>query len=149
MSAETAAATPVIVVGIDGSDSSIDALRWALHQADLVGAGVEAITAWQWPRTMGKVLPFAPDYDPAGDADRLVSEIVDRVAGTFPSSITARARSVQGHPAEVLVEAARHADLLVVGSRGHGTLSGVVLGSVSQYCVAHAESPVLVHRRHR
>ena len=75
----------------------------------------------------------------------MVDDLVGPVAARFPS-VAFRTRSVEGHPGEVLVEASRHAELLVVGSRGHGVLSGVVLGSVSQHCTVHAASPVLVHR---
>jgi nucleotide-binding universal stress UspA family protein len=76
----------------------------------------------------------------------MVDDIVVPVSARYPS-VTVRTRAVEGHPADVLVEASRHADLLVVGSRGHGVLSGIVLGSVSQHCAVHATSPVLVHRR--
>jgi nucleotide-binding universal stress UspA family protein len=148
MSAQVGTSTHTIVAGVDGSDSSIDALRWAFAEAERTGADLEAITAWQWPLTLGAVAPFAPEYDPAGDAQRMLADIVASVAGEFPT-VTVRTRSVEGHPSEVLVEASRHAVLLVVGSRGHGAFAGAVLGSVSQHCVAHAASPVLVHRHHR
>src|SRR5664280_1107719 len=148
MSAQGGTSIHTIVAGVDGSDSSIDALRWAFAEAERTGADLEAITAWQWPLTLGAVAPFAPEYDPAGDAQRMLDDIVAAVAGEFPT-VTVRTRSVEGHPSEVLVEASRHAALLVVGSRGHGAFAGAVLGSVSQHCVAHAASPVLVHRQHR
>ena len=61
-------------------------------------------------------------------------------------NITVRPRAVEGHPAHVLIEASRGAELLVVGSRGHGAFSGMVLGSVSQHCVTQAHCPVLVLR---
>jgi nucleotide-binding universal stress UspA family protein len=75
----------------------------------------------------------------------VLAGIVGPEAERFPS-LTIRARTVEGHAAEVLVEASRHADLLVVGSRGHGAFSGMLIGSVSQHCAAHADSPVVVYR---
>ena len=137
--------SPLVVVGVDGSDASIHALEWAFTQAQLTGAELEVVTAWQWPLSLGMPLPVATGYDPAADAQRALDGMVGPLAARFPT-VAVRTRPVEGHPAEVLVEASRHAGLLVVGSRGHGTLSGALLGSVSQHCVAHAASPVLVHR---
>jgi nucleotide-binding universal stress UspA family protein len=103
------------------------------------------VTTWQWPMSLGPAIPFADDFDPAGDAETVLAGIVGPEAERFPS-LTIRARTVEGHAAEVLVEASRHADLLVVGSRGHGAFSGMLIGSVSQHCAAHADSPVVVYR---
>jgi nucleotide-binding universal stress UspA family protein len=95
--------------------------------------------------SLGPAMPFAQDFDPAGDAETILAGIVRSEADRFPS-LTIQARTVEGHPAEVLVEASRHADLLVVGSRGHGAFSGMLIGSVSQHCTAQAHSPVVVYR---
>jgi nucleotide-binding universal stress UspA family protein len=75
----------------------------------------------------------------------MVHEAVAPVAEAFPA-VAIRTRVVEGNPALALVEASRHAGLLVVGSRGHAEFSGLLLGSVSQHCAAHAACPVLIYR---
>ena len=134
-----------IAVGVDGSDASVGALSWACDLAARTGASVEAITTWQWPMSLGPAIPIPTDYDPAGDARTMVEAIVRPEADRHPS-LAIRLRVLEGHPAEALVEASRHTDLLVVGSRGHGAFSGMLLGSVSQHCASHAASPVLIWR---
>ena len=134
-----------IVVGVDGSDTSVAALEWATGLASRIGASIEAVTTWQWPTGIGPVIPFPEGYDPAGDARTMLESLVQPVADGHPS-VAVRNRIVEGHPAEALVEASRHADLLVVGSRGHGAFSGMLLGSVSQHCATHAASPVVIYR---
>jgi nucleotide-binding universal stress UspA family protein len=133
------------VVGVDGSDTSTAALEWAAALASRIGASVEAVTTWQWPTVVGPAIAFPIDYDPAGDARGMLASLVDPVAVRYPG-VSVTARIVEGHPAETLVAASRHADLLVVGSRGHGAFSGLLLGSVSQHCATHAVSPVLIYR---
>jgi nucleotide-binding universal stress UspA family protein len=134
-----------MVVGIDGSDTSVGALRWACREASLTGAEVEALIAWQWPIGFGSAVPIAADYDPAGDAQTVLEQVVEGLSPEFPR-VRIHLRNIEGHPGEVLVEASRHAELLVVGCRGHGELTGLLLGSVSLYCVTHAACPVLVFR---
>ena len=75
---------PRIVVGVDGSASSVAALNWAAHQADLTGARLEAVTAWQWPSKY-QWMRTPPDYDPAGDAQKGVDAIIDEVRSAHPS----------------------------------------------------------------
>jgi nucleotide-binding universal stress UspA family protein len=133
------------VVGVDGSDTSVAALRWACGEASLTGARIEVLIAWQWPFGFGAAVPIVSGYDPAGDARMLLEAIASGMADEFPS-VEIAVRAVEGHPGEVLVEASRHADLLVVGCRGHGEITGMLLGSVSQHCAAHAASPVLIFR---
>lgn len=137
-----------IVVGVDGSDGSKDALRWAMAQARCTGGTVEAINAWEDPTGYG--FPYAWVSD-SGDSlatltEKMLVESVAEVADKLPDPVTVSTKAVRGQPAEVLVKAAVGATLLVVGSRGHGTFAGIVLGSVSQRCVAHAACPVLVVR---
>ena len=134
-----------IVVGVDGSPSSMTALRWAILQAELTGCAVEAVTAWRLPSRYGfaAVTDRATDFE--GDARKILAEALNEVSSVEPDVII-RSSVVEGHPAEVLVRAAREADILVVGSRGHGGFTEAVLGSVSQYCVHHAPCPVLVIR---
>jgi len=140
-----------IVVGVDGSPSSLRALRWAVGQAGLVGAPVEAVIAWQDPAGYGLgfdwgLVPLESESLAAAAEKVLADSLAQVTAGqqTGVPSTQVVPRVVQGHPAQVLLEAARGAQMLVVGSRGHGTLAGMLLGSVSQQCVQHAPCPVLV-----
>jgi nucleotide-binding universal stress UspA family protein len=133
-----------IVVGVDGFESSKAALRWAINQAKLTGAVVEAITAWHIPAGTGWVpAPDMPDYQ--DDAFTVLSEAIAEMAAVDPD-VQVRPRVVEGQAGRVLVDAAAGADLLVVGSRGHGGLAEALLGSVGQYCVHHAPCPVLIMR---
>jgi nucleotide-binding universal stress UspA family protein len=138
----------LIVVGVDGSESSIDALRWAAGQARLTGAEVEVIATWEYPTSLGWAPAWPPDWDPAGEASKALKEIVDKVVGP-DADIEVRQRVLEGNAALALVSAARHADLLVVGSRGHGAFAGMLLGSVSEHCATHCPCPVLIiHHTH-
>lgn len=133
-----------IVVGVDGSEPSKAALRWAARQAALTGGVVEAVTAWQYPQWYGPG-PMAADFDFADNASRVLTRAIDEALGPDrPAGI--RPRVVCGHPAGVLLDAGRGAELLVVGSRGHGGFTGALLGSVSQHLVQHATCPVVVVR---
>jgi nucleotide-binding universal stress UspA family protein len=136
----------VVVVGVDGSDASKDALGWAGRYARLTGSTLHAVTAWQIPAELALAVAV-PDLDPQGDAQRLLKETVGEVLeGREPVAL--RTSVVQGPPALVLEQLAGAADLLVVGSRGHGALAGILLGSVSEHCVHHAGCPVVVvHHR--
>ena len=133
-----------IVVGVDGFESSRAALRWAIHQAKLTGAVVEAITTWQIPAGSG-LLPAddVPDYQ--DDARMVLTEAIAETCTVDPE-VEVRPRVVEGRAAQVLVDAADGADLLVVGNRGHGGLTEALLGSVGQYCVRHAMCPVVIMR---
>jgi len=134
-----------IVVGVDGSPSSLKALRWAIRQAELAGAEVEAVTAWAYPTGYGWAPLGDGAVDFAGDAGKILAEALAEVSGIAPD-VVIRPEVVEGHAAEVLVRASKGADLLAVGSRGHGGFTGMLLGSVSQHCVHHAACPVLVLR---
>jgi nucleotide-binding universal stress UspA family protein len=134
-----------IVVGVDGSPSSMNALRWAIRQAKLTGAEVEAVTAWSYPAGYGWA-PFGDGaVDLEGEAGKILFDALAEVSGIAPD-VVVEPSVVFGHAADVLVRAAEGADLLVVGSRGHGGFAGMLLGSVSQHCVQHAHCPVLVLR---
>ncbi len=134
-----------IVVGIDGSEASLHAVRWAARQAELTGSPLELIMTWQWPGTYGWALPLPSGYNPASDAEKLASEATAELRTAHPD-LDMHIRVLEGHPAPLLVEASRDADLLVVGSRGHGEFAGMLLGSVSEHCVTNAHCPVLVFR---
>jgi nucleotide-binding universal stress UspA family protein len=133
-----------IVVGIDGSESSADALRWAVAQAGLTGATVEAVYAWDPGALVSLGLPPLFDWEPLHEAAR--ARTVEIVRETIPGNSGVRVvpKTVTGSPAEVLVKASERADLLVVGSRGLGGLKGMVLGSVGHHCAAHAHCPVVI-----
>ncbi|THV29012.1 universal stress protein [Glycomyces paridis] len=134
-----------IVVGVDGSASSKQALAWALRYAETTGLPVTAVLAWEIPANYGTAAMVLPAAEFADEARSSHKQVVDEVAAAFPQ-VHVESRIVEGHPARILLKEAEHAQLLVVGSRGHGGFVGAVLGSVSQYCVTHAECPVLVLR---
>jgi nucleotide-binding universal stress UspA family protein len=137
-----------IVVGVDGSEPSKHALRWAVRQAELTGASVDAINAWDVPLYAGVAPIFETGTEGevlAKAGERVLTETLAEVAGERPS-VAVHPRVVEGHPAVALLRAAEGADLLVVGCRGHGAFVSALLGSVSQYCVHHAPCPVVVVR---
>ena len=134
-----------IVVGVDGSEASLDALRWAAQQAQLTGASLDVVTAWEYPTAFGWAPPIPADWNPEAEARLDLAESVERTLGKTPS-VNVRQVVVEGHPAPALLAAAEHADLLVVGSRGHGAFVGMLVGSVSEHCVSHATCPVVVVR---
>ncbi|MCZ2849746.1 universal stress protein [Modestobacter sp. VKM Ac-2978] len=135
------ASRPTIVVGVDGSPSSTQALRWALSQAALTSGEVHAVSVWHLPTTAGwETVLDAVDW--AGNA-RLALDTAMAAAAADGASQVHR-HVVEGHPARALVEAAADADLLVVGNRGRGAFSGMLLGSVGLHVLAHAPCPVVV-----
>jgi nucleotide-binding universal stress UspA family protein len=135
---------PRIVVGVDGFEPSMAALRWAIHQARLAGAVVEAVTAWHIPVGTGYLQAAdMPDYQE--DAFDVLAEAIAQMYVIDPD-VEVCPRVVEGPAGQVLVDAAEGADLLVVGCRGHGGLIGAVLGSVSQFCAHHAPCPVVIMR---
>jgi nucleotide-binding universal stress UspA family protein len=136
-----------IVVGVDGSASSIAALNWALDEAELRGVDVHAVMAWQSPVVYNPPNIMAVGMTVSGDdlaaaAASEVSRLATEARQDRKATITAEA--VEGHPAEALLSSAHGASLLVVGSRGHGGFVGALLGSVSHHVVAHAKCPVVV-----
>jgi nucleotide-binding universal stress UspA family protein len=135
-----------IVVGVDGSDESKHALRWAARQAGMTGAPLYALMTWHIPTVAySAAVPMPTDYDfEAGTAESL-RDTIEAVLGDH-AGIDVTAAVVEGHPAPELIKAAADASLLVVGSRGHGAFAGMLLGSVSEHCVSHATCPVVVVR---
>lgn len=134
-----------IVVGVDGSGSSLDALRWASAQAELTGADLDVVMTWEYPTAYGWAAPYPENFDPESDTRKLLAETVRDVLGEHPP-VGVHTHVIEGHPAPSLIDAARGAQLLVVGSRGHGAFAGMLLGSVSEHCVSHSECPVVVVR---
>jgi nucleotide-binding universal stress UspA family protein len=133
-----------IVVGVDGSPSSKAALAWAIGQAKLTGAMVEAVIAWDYPATYGYA-GVVVDVDWEGLAAQVLGDAVSEVAPDA-APVAIRQRVSEGNAAQVLLDASAGADLLVVGSRGHGGFVEALLGSVSQHMVHHAACPVVVIR---
>lgn len=139
-----------IVVGVDGSDGSLASVHWAVAEARLRGVGVHLVMAWQQPQFYGAANDLVLGMDPSGDTGTILADAaeieLDRFgaeAGQGQASVISW-EAVEGHPAEVLVQASQDAAMLVVGSRGHGGFVGALLGSVSQQVVAHARCPVVV-----
>jgi len=138
-----------IVAGVDGSVSSREALRWAARQAELTGARVKAVMTWAVaPNAFPLTTPVPAAYDAGPEAEEQLEGIIDEVRREFPGTeISSVVR--EGWAGRELLAAAQDADLLVVGSRGHGAVMGLLLGSVSEYCVTHAPCPVVVVRHGR
>jgi nucleotide-binding universal stress UspA family protein len=132
-----------IVVGVDGSEASVDAVRWAVRQAQLTGSELEVLTSWHFPSQFAEwVADDAIDWDARARA--LLEDTLAAVHVEQDMQVTRTARP--GHPAAVLTDASASADLLVVGSRGHDGFAGMLLGSVSTHVAAHAHCPVVVVR---
>ena len=137
--------TPRIVVGYDGSSSSEGAVEWAARQAALTGSTLEVVVAWEWPTTYGAAIELPEGFDPAADAQE-IAEAAGKLVAELHPDVPVQLSIRHGHPAPILVEASKGADLLVVGSRGHGAFVGMLLGSVSEHCVTNASCPVVVSR---
>ncbi|MEO3858725.1 universal stress protein [Acrocarpospora sp. B8E8] len=131
---------PEIVVGVDGSDAQSAVLEFAFKEAALRGAGLRAVLAWDWHDLL------RPDVD--GEPEGSRRALAEVLAGWRETSPDVRVSMdvVHGHPVDALRHAADGADLLVVGSHGHGVLAGMLLGSVSQAMLHHAPCPVAVVR---
>ena len=133
-----------IVVGVDGSRSSRRALEWAWEEARRRGATLEAVTAWDTPVEVGMLVAPTDTYDFETPAHETLDEELDAVVGPGAPEVVRRVEC--GYAARVLIDASRGAELLVVGSRGRGEFAGMLLGSVSRHCTAHAHCPVVVVR---
>jgi len=139
-----------IVVGVDGSTGSVEALRWAVDEARRRGDTVEAVAVWHYPVLTADALSgSATPVDVETLAGNARAALEDTLARAVPDEADRAAVTrtvVEGSPGHALVEAARGAGLLVVGSRGLGGFAGLLLGSVSNHCVHHAGCPVTVVR---
>ena len=134
-----------IVVGVDGSAGAQEALRFAASEAKLRGDRLRAVIVWHVP-TMAYGGGFGPAVSPTEFEDnaRATLEAALAAVGDEVAGLEVEQAVRTGQPALVLVEEAQDADLLVVGSRGHGGFVGLLLGSVSQQCAHHASCPVVV-----
>jgi nucleotide-binding universal stress UspA family protein len=139
----TSTGSPHVVVGVDGSETSKTALRWSKLIATATGCTIQAVMAWEYPPSVGGWAPTPPEWDPAEDAQKALTAAVDEVFGAErPPGLQALVR--KGDPARVLIDAGAAAEMVIVGSRGHGGFVGLLLGSVSAKCAEHATCPVLV-----
>lgn len=110
----------------------------------MTGASLEAVLTWQLPSTAyGYTVPAPLGVDPESQAEQTLHEAILGALGQ-PEAVDVVPIVVRGYPAATLLDVANGADLLVVGSRGHGEVVGMVVGSVSQHCVTHAQCPVVV-----
>jgi nucleotide-binding universal stress UspA family protein len=146
-----------IVVGVDGSDESRAALAWAVEEGRLRQAPVLAIHAWALPVIATPSGLGPPSVDVVGEltelkqgAQELIETIVREVAGDA-SDVEVRPLAVEQRPASALLDAAEEhgAQLIVVGSRGHGGFVSLLIGSVSEQVARHASCPVVIHRQQR
>jgi nucleotide-binding universal stress UspA family protein len=128
---------PKIVVGIDGSPEADAALRVGYEQARQRRGELVIVHAWMFP-------PFGPGDDDRGAADEALADAVDRLLSTVDREVPITTRLVGGDARHVLVNEAKDADLVVVGTRGLGRVSSTFLGSVSTFLLHHAPCPVEV-----
>jgi len=134
-----------IVVGVDGSGSSRSALAWAVGQASATRGVLDVVTAWEVPLAIRDPWPPGLTTDFEGLAKSAQAQALESVSGKT-GQVEIRTKVVEGNAADVLLDAAVGADLLVVGSHGHGGFMRALLGSVGQHCVHHATCPVVVVR---
>ncbi len=135
-----------IVVGVDGSTGSLRALWWAAEEAKLRGAELDAVLAWRFPMVMaapGVVVPTVGYDELVADAKARLEQAV-RTLGDLAEGLHVEQIVVEGGAAQALVDCAQGADLVVVGSRGHGGFTGLLLGSVAQQVAHHAPCPVVI-----
>jgi nucleotide-binding universal stress UspA family protein len=137
-----------IVVGVDGSAGSRKALTWAAAEAADHGADLVVLNVWEHtllpPAGSVSVSErYVPDPSQR-TADELL-QVIKEELGEQPS-VLVQPRVKQGRPAKVLIEESTNADMLVVGTRGHGGFAGLMLGSVSQHVAAYAQCQVTVVR---
>lgn len=146
-----------IVVGIDGSEGSEAALHFALEEARLRRATLRVVHAYVLPLSEVAPDPFLLEFpsvpgpeleavaeDLARGATSLIDAALERVLGGSEAGVVIERIAVEGSPSASLIDEADGADLLVVGSRGHGRMHGLLLGSVSQQCVSHSPCPVAI-----
>lgn len=142
------AATPAptagrIVVGVDGSEPSKKALRWAARIGTAIGAPITAVMTWTVSPVYGDTY-FPDNWDPKGDAAQVLTDTVDAAFEGIERPADIDMVVAQGQPTKVLLDEGADAEMIVVGSRGHGGFTGLLLGSVSSSVAAHAKCPVLV-----
>ncbi len=138
------AVTRRVVVGVDGSEGSVKALDWAIAESIRFPASLDLVTAWLFPMALGYVFAKTPD-EVRRQVQRIADSSVSYVAEVAPD-VVVRTTLREGEAGPTLVDLSTGADLLVVGSRGHGNIRELLLGSVGTYCSRHARCPVVIVR---
>jgi nucleotide-binding universal stress UspA family protein len=134
-----------IVVGIDGSEESRAAFRFALEEARIRSLGVRAVAVWYVPAITYAGGGYAPSVDVSEGIEAEARERLEEVVGGEKhQGVEVKTLVRRGQPAHILLEEAENADLLVVGSRGLGGFRGLLLGSVSQQCAQHSPCPITI-----
>jgi nucleotide-binding universal stress UspA family protein len=141
---EVSGLTRRIVVGVDGSDGSSKALDWAIGEAVRCPAILELATAWMFPMALGYVFAKTPE-EVRLEVQRIAEESVSHVTEVDPD-VVVRSTVREAEAGPTLVDLSADADLLVVGSRGHGGIRELLLGSVGTYCTRHSRCPVVIVR---
>lgn len=135
----------MIVVGVDGSEASQETLLFALEEARRWQTDLHIVHAFsEWEPIPGSVEMIEQDRGP-DEREAWLAALVHRVLGDA-NDIEIKQSTVEDDPAPALLAAATNADLLVLGSRGHGGFVGLLLGSVSLQCAHHASCPVVIVR---
>jgi nucleotide-binding universal stress UspA family protein len=139
----------MIVVGVDGSEDSKEALRWALAESRLRDSRVRAVHAWHYSTLVGSNGYAVPEEVDGGASQSAASDVLEEavtaVAGDT-TDVDIERVVLQGAAAKILIDESEHAELLVVASRGRGGFASLLLGSVSQQCAHHARCPVVIVR---
>ncbi len=136
-----------VVVGIDGSELSEEALRFAAKEAHRRGVGLQIVTCWSYP-----MLPWGPYQPPLSgqnfeaEAREVAEAEVEKVLGRDRDGLDLQIAVLEGAASLRLLEYDQAADLIVIGSRGRGGFAGLLLGSVSQHLAEHARCPVVIIR---
>lgn len=139
----------LIVVGVDESSYSREALRWALAEARSHQLRVLAVSTWRKPPvptnpTYGS-FPWSAVVDAGPATPKMLEQVVKEVAADYPE-VEVEPRAVVGNASEVLIALSEQAAMVVVGAKGHGGFAGMLLGSVSQHVLSHSRCTVVVVR---
>lgn len=134
-----------IVVGIDGSQSSINALTWALREAKRHSAEVLVVHVWSLPPAVDPmgVAVFAPIEELESAAQGVMKHVMETVRSLL-GDLTVTTSVERGSAAQHLLNASSTADMVVVGRRGHGGFLGLLIGSVAEQIAHHAKCPAVI-----
>jgi nucleotide-binding universal stress UspA family protein len=147
MTDTTGTAAGKIVVGVDGSEPSVRALRWAVRQAGMTGDSLEAVIAWEYPAVgwASMVAAIPAEFDPQALAAEVLDDILEQTLGTEAAASVERIVMI-GSAAQALMDRSAGASLVVVGDRGYSGFKATLLGSVGLHLSQHAPCPVVVVR---
>jgi nucleotide-binding universal stress UspA family protein len=135
-----------IVVGVDSSEPSQHALHWAARRpAEMTGGSLEAVTAWQWPLSLGRGMPLSLGYDSATDAAAVPDQGIDDVRRAHPGLLI-HPKVVEGSPVTALIEASQGADIVVVGAGVHSQIARILRVPLSTHFLTSVHCPVVIVR---